>query len=779
MYYRTGRCLRCDRECADRKSLLDAVKSEYMELLTLTNLISIIGCALYLVLAVIAVRRCNLREGVSRWLMLFLGISFLWSLFQVFSGIELTPVSFNIPVRALGITLTTIAFYSLTYAILQAHSKPAVWYPVGLAWLVIVMLLSSHLIPSPTIQANGRSFQITTQSLSLTFLILGWAVFITVIVSLLVKTRQGTASPIIKNKAYYWSLGTILIIASDIFFFTNVIPAGNAMRWVAVVLIASVIFMPYMPAIRQVERQILGYLLMTILTAIVLLAGLFISPSIFEHIQQSYNSTLAGVVIALLIAALLSPLWVFSQKIINHLFPTAGYNPNHILREYSQSISNILDPELLATVAVGLISEAIEIQSGYLFLVDLEVEEGMSRYRLRGSKGMGADQPNPGFLASNSPIANRFRQERKPLRQSDIDLQPEFQRASAEERTFLSKLGGDVYMPIYTKEEWVGLIALGPKLSGLPYFDDDLSLLGILADQTAVALQNARLVESLMRLNNDFRRAYAAMEQANRHLKLVNTQLENLDRTKSDFISVASHELRTPLTVMRGYNEMLLEDPGIRGNPFYGKLVKGIYSGIMRLHEIVNSMLDMASIDTRSLDLKVEPVSLHMIIHMLVTSFAETLKERDQTIEEENLRDLPQVDADAEAIRKVFYHLIINAIKYTPDGGKITITGVAVSPGQMELKEGGVEIIVSDTGIGINPGYLDLIFTKFYQTGELALHSTGKTKFKGAGPGLGLAIARGIVDAHRGKIWAESPGYDEEKCPGSQFHVVLPLHYQE
>ena len=86
-----------------------------------------------------------------------------------------------------------------------------------------------------------------------------------------------------------------------------------------------------------------------------------------------------------------------------------------------------------------------------------------------------------------------------------------------------------------------------------------------------------------------------------------------------------------------------------------------------------------------------------------------------------------------------------------------------------------VEIVVADTGIGIDPALRDLVFAKFYQTGTISLHSTGKVKFKGGGPGLGLAIARGIVEAHAGRIWVESPGYDEENCPGSQFHVVLPI----
>src|SRR5690606_21912111 len=79
----------------------------------------------------------------------------------------------------------------------------------------------------------------------------------------------------------------------------------------------------------------------------------------------------------------------------------------------------------------------------------------------------------------------------------------------------------------------------------------------------------------------------------------------------------------------------------------------------------------------------------------------------------------------------------------------------------------------------IDPRFIELIFTKFYQTGEVALHSSGKTKFKGGGPGLGLSIARGIVEAHGGRLWAESPGYDEAACPGSQFIVLLPLRQSQ
>jgi signal transduction histidine kinase len=128
--------------------------------------------------------------------------------------------------------------------------------------------------------------------------------------------------------------------------------------------------------------------------------------------------------------------------------------------------------------------------------------------------------------------------------------------------------------------------------------------------------------------------------------------------------------------------------------------------------------------------------------------------------------------ADSDLLYKALYHLIVNAIKYTPDGGEITISGSVV---QDDDGREAVQVVVADTGIGIDQEHHALIFDKFYQTGEVMLHSSGVTKFKGGGPGLGLAIAKGAVMAHGGEIWVESEGYDEEKLPGSRFLVRLPL----
>ncbi|MEJ5224825.1 MAG: ATP-binding protein [Anaerolineales bacterium] len=247
--------------------------------------------------------------------------------------------------------------------------------------------------------------------------------------------------------------------------------------------------------------------------------------------------------------------------------------------------------------------------------------------------------------------------------------------------------------------------------------------------------------------------------------------LEQMDRTKSSFIEVSAHELRTPLTLIKGYTQMLQIKAA--NDPEMEALTRGIVDGAERMTEIVNSMLDVSRIDSKTLKMMPEMTQVGLVILRLQKTFKNALIERRLTMDTEGLETLPPIYADPDLLYKVFYHLIINAIKYTPDGGLITISGRTIeeTPGKPE-----VEIVVSDTGIGIAPQNHELIFEKFFQTGEVLLHSSGKTKFKGGGPGLGLAIARGIIEAHHGRIWVESKGYDEATNPGSHFHIRLPVN---
>lgn len=262
------------------------------------------------------------------------------------------------------------------------------------------------------------------------------------------------------------------------------------------------------------------------------------------------------------------------------------------------------------------------------------------------------------------------------------------------------------------------------------------------------------------------------VQQRTLQLEKAYETLEKLDKNKASFITVIAHELRTPLSLVKGYAEMLKTDPSVKANDMLQTMATGILTGAIRMHNSIGVMLDMIRIDNGILEGVVESCFLEIIVSSLQKELADVLTERQLTLSVD-LETVPAIVGDSELLHKLFQHLLLNAIKYTPDGGRISIDGYLIE----DATEPQVEIVVRDSGIGIDPDYHELIFTKFYQTGSAALHSSGQTKFKGGGGGLGLAIAKGIVTLHNGRVWVESDGHDEENCPGSAFHIVLPVEY--
>ncbi len=323
-------------------------------------------------------------------------------------------------------------------------------------------------------------------------------------------------------------------------------------------------------------------------------------------------------------------------------------------------------------------------------------------------------------------------------------------------------------VPLISKGRTLGMISLTRREAGA-FMDYDATVATTFAVQAAAALENASLYDQIKRFNEQLEQM---VMQRTEELNRAYHNLERLDRNKSDFINVAAHELRTPLTITSGYAQVAQTHPMVVANPDIKKLVDGIVSGSNRMLEVVNSMLDISKITSQTFTLYKDLIPLVYVMDAVRDKYQRAMRERQISFEMVGLEDLPSIQADADQLTKVFSQLVVNAIKYTPDGGKITISGKLLPPKRAGQPER-VELVVTDTGIGIDPAYHALIFEKFYQTGEVSFHSSGQTKFKGGGPGLGLAIARGIIEAHGGRIWVESPGYDETTCPGSSFHIIL------
>ncbi len=251
-------------------------------------------------------------------------------------------------------------------------------------------------------------------------------------------------------------------------------------------------------------------------------------------------------------------------------------------------------------------------------------------------------------------------------------------------------------------------------------------------------------------------------------LNKAQEKLQQLDQSKSNFLSVTAHELKTPLTLIEGYTTMMVdivEQSG--GQSEIDSLLKGVNTGIQRMRRIIEDMLDVSLIDNNLLKLNFQPLWITHLLGLLQNELKKVIAQRKLNLIISEFEGWSMMlYGDSERIYQALLNVVTNAVKYTPDGGMITIDG--------RMLPGFVEITVSDTGIGISPKDQATIFEKFGQLGRTNLHSSGKTKFKGGGPGLGLPITKGIIEAHGGTIWVESEGYDEVKLPGSTFHILLP-----
>ena len=719
--------------------------------------------ALYLPIIFFAVQRREEGHGAAIWLAaLFAMIAMV---LNVAEAIE-TSQGGKLPIQEIQTyaAFTLIAILMLALQTFLRRENWWLWVGVWVFWALGLALILTNALKLPDVLWTNGTLTLQRERLGPSWAILGWLIFSIGLVIVISNENKQARQQLFRNRVNYWWPTVFLLFISDVLLFSNILFMGQPLRLFVAVLMVYVIGTHNVPDLKQIIRRILAYVAIAVVIVGAYVAGYLLLEAVLGN-AKNFNPLLAGAFIALLLTLICAPLLNVASRAVNNWVKGDQYNPSHTIHKYSESISNILDMDRLASIAVGIILEAMQIERGFLFLVDSDREaDGHKTYRLRSARSPEERQMIAVELDENGAIASYFIREQRPLLQYDLDLLPAFKPASPFERDWFNQLHTEVYIPIFAKKQWIGLLAFGPKLSHNRYTNEDLVTLSSHANQTAIALENARLVDNLMRLNNELRQARRALEKNNR-------DLERIDQAKSDFISIASHELRTPLTVIKGYTEMLLEDTSL--DPNFKQIMTSIHDGTIRLHEVMDSMFDIAQIDARSLKPHIQPVELGHLIQEICIEQMASIKERKQSLSID-LPNLPHIKSDPNMLRKLFHHLIRNAIKFTPNEGKITVTGHNI-PAIVDLPNGGLEIVISDTGVGVDPNFREIIFTKFYQPGELGKHSTSKTRFKGGGAGLGLALAKGIVEAHGGRIYVESPGYDEINFPGSHFHVILPL----
>ncbi len=736
-----------------------------------TPVIVIAGPAIiYLLLILLTLRRRGLDSWLHGIFFLYLLIGIVWATGKSLSIAQgLVPL---VPVYGSLVATDTLAILPVLLAVLTIlflERSGAQWTGViGGAWTIFVMLVDSNALQLNQAIQNGLHLS-TSASATNAVMLIGWGGFTGGAVALTVWDYIRIQRPLHRNRILYWLLAIALVGVGEGLTISPVeitAQIGAFTRLLGILLMTYAMLSYYLPSVRTVAGHSIAAIVSTLVTASLFLASFWLLRWLVGFMPNNM-ALVSAAIMAVLLTILMTPLRVSTINLVDKLLMGSGYDPARALRDYSAAITNILDLDTLVTMAVGVISESLEVRRGALLLTT-ERDDGRSEMRV--VPGMGEVDTSLADFDPNSPILLHL-QAGQQLLQYEIDLLPQFRASPYEERIWLNQLKMELYVPIRRQNVLVGILALGSKASEAPYTSQDQDVLSTLADQTAVALQNARLVSDLKSLNAD-------ITDLNDELTRTNRRLEKLDAAKTNFIQIASHELRTPLTQVRGYAD-IMADAVQSGSPTPAQMAQisqGISRASVRLEEIISAMLDASQIDIEALSLRLTMLSVTTVVRMAVDNYSSAIQQRRQTLTVGDLEGLPPIEGDLQRLCQAFSNIIGNCVKYTPDGGSIAIAGRTLREmGNNKAEKEFVEITIADTGIGIDPDDLELVFEKFYRVGSPDLHSTGATKFKGAGPGLGLPIARGVIRAHGGRVWAESPGHNETTFPGSTFHIVLPI----
>lgn len=393
------------------------------------------------------------------------------------------------------------------------------------------------------------------------------------------------------------------------------------------------------------------------------------------------------------------------------------------LVEVSRELSSTNDLDSLLKLIIGEAASLTDAEAASILLLDPYTRELRFKAASGGLTPEMADTPVP----LNNSIAGAVLQSNQPMIISDVSRDSRWH--SQVDQAINFRTGSILGVPMHDESRPVGVLESINKQNG-SFSDEDVNTLGILADLAGVAVERARLVEELRRANQ---------------------QLAELDRLKSDFIALASHELRTPLSIILGYVSFLRDEAG----PQMAKQLDSVLRAAVRLRSLMQDMFNLKYVDAGEATLNVSHFDMVDLIRDLIAQRDETAVAKQQTV---NL-DLPTyqlpVVADRGMMEVVITNLVNNAIKFTAEGGRIDIT--------LEQRDSEVWLCVSDTGIGIPDEQLSRIFNRFYQVEpHLRRHYEGM--------GLGLAIAKELVELHQGRIWAKS-----RVGEGSHFFVALPL----
>ncbi len=466
------------------------------------------------------------------------------------------------------------------------------------------------------------------------------------------------------------------------------------------------------------------YVLLMLLLFLPSLLLILISQKVFFN-YINYLFTVFTILLLLVVAFFFNKIKPGTEKAVEQFLFKNRYDYRETLGKLSKAMVSILDLQSLSKRIVETITQTMGVEKASLFLWN-EEKGGYSLFESKNIK-----TSSPPLLSKNDPLPHYLQKIGEIIIREELAKGAHISELN-EVINKMSVLEAEVSIPLIAKGQLIGMINLGYKFSKDIYSHEDLELLSTLANQTAIAIENARLYEDLKKSKSYMRRA---------------DRLASLGTLTAGL----AHEIRNPLVAIKTLTQLLPER--IDDEEFRTQFLQIASGEVDRISSLVNELLDFA----RPSEPKLEAEDINAILDGMILLVSTETKKKQINIIKNYASDLSSVQIDREQIKQVFLNILLNAIDATQENGKILVkTRPFVKPGG----EPYVQIEFTDTGKGIPEEYLEDIFNPFFTT-------------KSTGSGLGLSISNQIIQDHRGYIDVES-----QLGKGSSFFINLPINQE-
>jgi signal transduction histidine kinase len=685
------------------------------------------------------------------WLVVYLLVQTAWAL--ALDGMHFSPPFYPPGLAVIAHYLVLVALVALlaaTLALVQSRPRAWLWLILPLALTGAALALDARIWgPRDWVTIDGWRFM--PDALYTAASVSAWASAVALAIGFVGHARVFNPSPLHRNRLRYWITALILIavgtglILSPALWLPGLSLLGGGLVTLLGSLVAVITWRTYfLPDMRVTLRRAISYVVITLVTFAIFFFGILFAQLTFR-MQTGLEPLLGAVIVAVVLALGYAPLRHGVQALTQRVLGGAPVDYATSLQNYSQRITQVLDLDMLASMVLQTAHSALRISRGALFLVQDSAHLGLT---LHAIGGLEAQAPSMLECPMNSPITQRWRDGGGPLLQYEVDVLPAFRQVTMPERAILAAWQMEVYIPIRTMGQITGALAVGSKQSREPYFESDVAYLAALADQTGVALQNARLF-------SDLRAANRQMAGLNRDLEDANQQLHELDKLKSAFIGVITHELRSPFAAL-DFSMQLIQRHGLDNLlPEQREQLEQLAEGLQRAETLINNLITFAALLSKQGQLHMTPVDLGQVAKETIRVLEPLAQAREVKMSLQISAGLPIVYCDRERLAEAIYHLAQNAVKFNHPGGSVTLA-CRSAPEDILFE-------VTDTGIGISPDKLPQMWQDFTQLADPLRRGV-------EGLGLGLPLVRYVVRAHGGQVWARSqPGQ------GSVFGFRIPL----